>query len=131
MNAPTAAPVLTELQEVERSLCFLMDAIIAIDLGPKRDLPPQPGAMSMADLAKRYRWDAPTTPAERFCLELSDDPVRYALRAAVRKCGKRLHELGGLKAMGEVCDRQEDRPAGMRRIGIIDKWFDGIGGWAA
>ena len=130
MNAPVTAKA-TELQEVERSLDFLITAIIDLDTGPKRHLPPQLGPMSIAELAKEYRWDAPTTEAERFALKVRYDPVREALCFAVRRLGQRLHELGGLSAMRGACDRQEDFPHGMHRVSIIDKRFDGIGDWIA
>lgn len=131
MNALRDTPVLTELQEVNRSFDLLLTAIIDLDMGPKRDLPPSRGAQTMAQIAAEYRWDQPTTDAERFGLKLKHDPVREALCHAVRMLGRRLNEIGGTKAMGDACDRQEDYPNGMRRVSIVDKRFDGIGNWIA
>lgn len=132
MNAP-ATTATTELQDLNRSLDLLLTAIVDLDDQPdrQRSLPPHPGAMTIADMAREYRWDVPTTPAERFMLSIKYDPVGQSLRQAVRRCGERLHEIGGLRAMQDACDRQEDLPGGMHRVNVLDKWFDGIGAWAA
>lgn len=132
MNAP-ATTATTELHDVNRSLDLLLTAIVDLDARSRRErnLPRQPGPMSVADMAREYRWNVQTTPAERFTLSIKYDPVGQSLRQAVRRCGERIHELGGLKAMQDACDRQEDLAGGMQRVSIVDKWFDGIGGWVA
>jgi hypothetical protein len=133
MTASVKMPVLNEVQVIDRTLDILMDEIIAIDAGQRnpRNLPPHPGAQSIAQIADEYRWDQKTTNAERFVLKLKYDPVREALTHAVRQIGKRLHEIGGMPAMREALEKQEDRPSGYRRICILDHRWDGIGEWVA
>lgn len=126
--ATTAA---SELQVVNRSLDLILTAIIELDERPRRDLPPQPGPRSMAELAEEYAWGRPATVAERFAQRLKYDPVREALCHAVRMLGQRLNEIGGFRALRDACDRQENYPSGMRRVGIVDHRFDGIGEWLA
>lgn len=137
MNAPASTPALTDVQIIDGALTMLLDHIIALDLGPRRELPPGAGPMTIGQMSERYRWDQQTTEAERFMLKIMDDPVREALTHALRQCGKRLYEIGGLDAMHEACGRQEDLSNGGRRVSILDKRWDGIGtangrvGWVA
>lgn len=73
------------------------------------------------------------TPAQRAADALLDHPVGEALRCAVTTLGRRLHEIGGTKAMQDTLYRvaELDPANNARRIGIMDHRWDGIGDWTA
>lgn len=131
MNAPIKTPEATELQRIDEALTALLDAIIEHDSRPKpREDRDTYELHSIADLAAAAIENAKRSEAGRFVHRLQTDggPVRYALVHAVRMIGKRLHEIGGLSAMHDAMNHQEDQPRGGWRVAVIDKRWDGIGG---
>jgi len=67
-------------------------------------------------------------------LALCENPIRHALREAIVRMGRHLHErLGSCAAMLEVAERAsaKDPQNEEWRIDVIDKAWDGIGGWLA
>lgn len=76
---------------------------------------------------------AATTEHAEVAEEIIADPVGRSLRLGIEALGERLHEIGGLKAMGavmtDVVARRPEQEA--QRTDIIDKRWDGIGEWLA
>lgn len=61
--------------------------------------------------------------------QLVEDPIGAALRMAIRHLGERLHELGGISLMQEVCAEvaAKDPPNEQHRTTVMDRRWDGIG----
>ncbi len=133
MNAlVTAEP--SERQAIEASLDTILRAITDHDRERQDALPlAKPRIFSAADLVSEARADAQRTPAARYTRRLAPDPVRAALKHAVRQIGQRLYEIGGMEALQDACERVADLdPANWgTRTDIIDKTWDGIGDWFA
>lgn len=128
MNAKTEAH-LTEIQEIEASLDAILTAITLHDEKPRTDGPRVFKTYSIDELMKEFDENQARTEEGRFAHKLRRDPVREALCYALRRLGKRLHEIGGLNAMIEACDRvadMDERRWG-KRTSIMDHRWDGIG----
>lgn len=129
MNAPVTA-VATEAQRIEAAMDALLTACTnykAPYLGAER------GPISAGILASEFLERCDWSPAQRSAGRLLDDPVGEALRQAIRTLAERLFEVGGLRALQGACDRVADMdPARWgKRTDIMDKRFDGLGGWCA
>lgn len=137
MNAPVRA-LSSETAQIEAALDVLLRAAVAADR--ERPLRPERGLISAGDLAfavidRMKTW----TPAQQAAAELLQRPVWEAVRQAVSTLGVRLHEIGGLPLMQDVCHRVAalDPDHEGRRLDIMDKRWDGIGadganaGWLA
>jgi hypothetical protein len=76
-----------------------------------------------------------TSLAQLYLEDVIDDPVGNALQEQMRELGKcLLHRLlGNTAAMLKVAEEvaELDQPNWGYRINVIDKSWDGIGGWAA
>lgn len=131
MNAPLTA-VATETQKIEDALDRLLTAITWADRQPSTT--PDDGPTSAGELIGRVLLRLETwTAAQQAADALMRRPASEALRQAVTTLGKRLHEIGGMALMRDVCDRVAERdPANeSRRLGVIDHRWDGIGDWYA
>jgi hypothetical protein len=84
-------------------------------------------AMTMAEID---RWHA-LGKNFRAADAIIKDPVRTACRDAIRKLGKRLHELVGddHDGMLKVANSVSGQKHYSHHISIIDKAWDGIGDW--
>lgn len=87
--------------------------------------------ISMRDSVMAIDWDA--TEAQRVAESIVRDPLGEAIRQAITPLGERLNQIGGMKlmedvlyAVAELCPANRDW-----RIAVLDRRFDGIGGWAA
>lgn len=139
MNAHTPA-IVTEVEKIEDALDQLLTTAIRTDQDrarePDYDRPPVSLRDSVAAYVERL---TASTPAQRRAHDFLDRPVGEALRQAIRILGERLFEVGGLKLMSDVLYRvaERDRVQEHRRIGIMDRRWDGIGqtptsaGWRA
>lgn len=136
MNEPT--PTASEISRIEAALDNILSAITHLDQGIWA--PGKPRAKSaayriysMADLGAEYELKQTYTVSQRYAEDILDNPVREVLAKSVRQLGKRLHEIGGLNAMQEACERVAniDEPNWGRRTNIMDKRWDGIGNWVA
>lgn len=128
------APARVQAEEVQRhesALDHLLTAAtheVNIALrGPGR------GPVSAATIGHEFVEKLSWSEARRKAADFLDDPVGEALRQAVRKIGKRLHEIGGEKLMLDVCHRvaARDPSQQQRRTAIMDHRWDGIGKWIA
>lgn len=130
MNAPVFAEV-TEVDRIEDALDNLLTAAMEADRKPA--LLPEQGPVSAAVSVGRVIEALDWTQARRQADRLLDRPVPTALRLAVRTLGRRLDEIGGMKLMGDVLDRVAARAPAQegRRIGIIERAWDGVGRWTA
>lgn len=135
-----SAPVVTEPGEtlaIQASLDTILRAITDHDRAKAEALDRHPGRYkiySIAELMREGAEQAARTPAGRFTHNLAADPVRAALKHAVRQIGKRLYEIGGIEALRDACERiaDLDPPNWGKRTDIMDKTWDGIGGeWFA
>jgi hypothetical protein len=70
---------------------------------------------------------------ESMFADLAHAPREFALTLAVRWIGERLHEAGyNVGEMGKIAeDVAAARGSYGRRINVIDKKWNGIGGWVA
>lgn len=127
MNAPVAITA-TETQQIEAALDALLREALAADRHP-RLVPPRGaetlGAILGEFIHRKRNW----TAAQEATAELLERPIWELTRQGVTTLGVRLHEIGGLKLMQEVCERVADMdPANWgRRTDIMDKRWDGIG----
>lgn len=124
MNAHSNIQV-AETQQIERAL----DELLRVAISTRAPWPPRhSGPVSLADSLRDL---LDSTEAESSARELLDNPVGEAVRRAITTLGERLHEIGGLKLMGDVCDRVSglDPEHWDHRTDILDKRWDGIGGW--
>ncbi|MET3526174.1 hypothetical protein [Phenylobacterium koreense] len=99
MNALTDTAA-TEITQIYGSLDGLFDAIIELDARPRRR--PLARIMNAAELIDSAYAELSMTEPQRFASRLSCDPVREALCYAVRQLGRRLHEIGGMRAMHDA-----------------------------
>ena len=128
MTGPMTIEI-TEAQQIEEALHALLEVAVS-DVGYAGN-PLAPSRPTLAGEVLRTFLAA--TPAQRQAAEIITRPVGEAVRAAVRLLGKRLYEIGGTSLMQDVAERVADRDPSRYslRIDVIDKRFDGIGGWAA
>jgi hypothetical protein len=126
MNAPATA-TLSDTQRIETALDELLKAALASTI---RFPHPLGGMYSAGQLLDYF---GGMTRAQRDADALLSDPVGEAVRRAITTLGRRLHEIGGLALMQDICDRAAalDPANEGRRMDIIDKRWDGIGGWYA
>lgn len=70
---------------------------------------------------------------ESMFADLANAPREFALTLAVRWIGERLHEAGyNFGQMGKIAEEvAAARGSYARRINVIDKKWNGIGGWVA
>jgi len=124
MNARTATN-LSEAQQIERALELLVTTALASKAPWPRRFE---GARSVGAILQDY---LASTPAQQAANALIDDPVGESLRQSVSTLGMRLHEIGGMKLMGEVLDRvvSTDPATECHREGLIDHRWSGIGEW--
>lgn len=125
-----AKPFAEEIAGIENALDTLVAAMV------EQDCRPRPAGvvktfqrLSLTDITSHFD---ETTPAQRVAEALVANPVREAMARAVRDLGKRLHEIGGMELMSDVCQRVADRDDANwgRRTDILDKRWDGVGGSA-
>ncbi len=130
MNAVTETTA-TELATIHASLDALLGAICEIDTKPRTR--PLGRARPASEWAADVMAEFAMSEAQRFASRLSREPVREALCHAVRQLGRRLHEIGGIGAMHDAMGYVEDADPrnASRRAGILDKRWDGVGGWCA
>lgn len=129
MNAPVTSIEQTETARIESALDALLTAAIAArPVSPPRG--PELAGVVVGRVLDSLRNH---TPAQIATDELLDNPVGEATRQAIRKLGKRLHEIGGTKLMQDVLDRVANRAPqqSTSRTDIMDKRWDGIGDWFA
>lgn len=128
MNAMTDANI-TEAQQIEAAL----DALVSAAVANLRETPliPERGPVSVAEGIDEWMALLGGTVAQRQANRLLQRPVSGALRTAIRLLGERLHEIGGMALMHDVCARvsASDPRNEALRVGIIDHRWDGIGEW--
>lgn len=125
MNAVTDTQI-TEVQKIERAL----DALISTAITAKPPWPAEEqGRPRIYTLKELIDGPHGQSPASRAAYAFYANPVGEAVRAAVTTLGERLHEIGGLQLMQDVCDRVADRDPERWgwRTDIMDKRWDGIG----
>ena len=148
-NGPLAQEVL------ENALGDLLAAITAYDNDqaggvprprPKHDVFSKPASPSdltglrVIDAARLLA--ASPTGADYFLASLDGNPIRHALKDAVRRIGQELWHLGGLTLMIATAERVAahpvDRPGCVSRDrdsshyhAIVNSAWNGIGGWLA
>lgn len=130
MNASTTA-TLTEAQKIEEAIDRLVTAAVRYQAEPR--IGGERGLVSVGESLRETLDLMHAPPVERAAGALLERPVGTILRQGVRTLAKRLHEIGGLRLMDEVCHRvaASDPAREAHRSGIIDHMFDGIGGWSA
>lgn len=124
-----------EVARIEAALHQTMTAIHQADQAVRQREPISARDSLAQYLEKRTSF----TPLQLEVDDLLERPVGEALRQKVRLYGERLFEIGGVSLMQEVMYRVAERdPANeARRIGIMDKRWNGIGqgsnsaGWLA
>jgi hypothetical protein len=130
--------VTTVEREVPRIEAALHQTLTAIHQADQNVGPREP--ISARDSLGQYLQKRVSfTPLQLEVDDLLERPVGEALRQKVRLYGERLFEIGGVSLMQEVMYRVAERdPANeARRIGIMDKRWNGIGqgsnstGWVA
>lgn len=129
MNAITDTTA-TEVSNIHAALDALLSEIVKIDQGPRR----AGGVYTAAELMEEAREYLLMTDHQRFAYRLSREPVREALCEAIARLGERLNEIGGLRAMHEgmrFVENSDKSDDWGRRISVLDKRWDGIGGWLA
>jgi hypothetical protein len=127
LNAPVAVPELTEVHKIEDALDAILGAIVKLDEKPRQLRAGDLKSLDMAAILSEIA--IPRTRDESFARKIAREPVREALCYAVRRLGKRLHEIGGLTAMQNACDRvggRDERRWG-QRVSIMDARWDGVG----
>lgn len=73
----------------------------------------------------------PESPAQAVVFNVMENPREGAFTMAIRALGDRLHELGGLAAMGAALDEMAERrpEQAEQRESILDARWSGIGSW--
>jgi hypothetical protein len=117
-----------EIRQIENALDALLRVAIEEDLRPR---PPGPlRVVSFAELAEQ-----PILSRKQSAIaEIVKRPVSGAVRYAIRLLGERIHELtGSTDTMRDLAERVAGRDQSRwgHRIDILDKRWDGIGGWWA
>jgi hypothetical protein len=118
-----------EIRQIENALDALLSVAVEEDLRPR-----PPGGplrvISFEELAEQ-----PVLSHEQSAVaEIVETPVSGAVRYAIRLLGERIHELtGSTDAMRDIAERVAGRNQSRwgHRIDILDKRWDGIGGWWA
>lgn len=130
MNASPQYVTATEAEQIEHALDALLTAAIAADRSSP--IRPERGMVSAGSLIKDTIERLTTwTKAQCAAEDLLSRPVAAACRTAIRTLGERLFEIGGNHLMSEVCDRVSalDPANESRRIGIMDRRWNGIWNW--
>jgi len=117
-----------EIRQIENALDALLHVAVEEDSRPR---PPGPlRVISFEELAKQ-----PVLSRKQSAVaEIVETPVSGAVRYAIRLLGERIHELtGSTDAMRDIAERVAGRNQSRwgHRIDILDKRWDGIGGWWA
>lgn len=108
-----------EIAAIEAALTTLLSAIDE-QHAKYRDRPARRSATGSL-----FRDPASMSPVEN----LIDDPIGQSCRLGIRHLGERLNELDGYDLMSEVADRVCKGNSDWAEI--IEKRWDGIGGWVA
>jgi hypothetical protein len=133
VNGPPASDI-TETRQIDDALDDLLIAAIEWrqrKRNPTHALPQEGGVYTMRELLAEADAAEEGSPTEQAAAALLVDPVGSALRDAIYVLGERLCELGGLPNMLDTLQRVADRdPASHgRRTDILDRCWEGLGGW--
>lgn len=115
-----------EVEDIEIALDVLLR--VALDADDQAAMDRREGDRALGEIAAEF---LSMTPLQRRAAGLTRNPVGASARAAVGVLGERLHELGGVQAMTDVCERvaplEPDRQE--RRTAIMDRAWNGVGSW--
>jgi hypothetical protein len=117
-----------EVKMIEDALVGLLHEITAIDTGLKA---PVRGGASRLQIVQASEIPVDMSRAQSAARALGQSPIRAACARAITVLGERLNEIGGKALMHDALDRVVAR-AGRHKIrwsDIIDRRFNGVGGW--
>jgi hypothetical protein len=121
-----STPDYNDISRIEDAL----DALVTTVMRHRKRRRPTPSYGRLHFIAIS-RWDNEPTPSQEDCEvdRIIHDPIEGAYGHAVRLLGKRLHKLGGVGLMQDVCERVASRDRGNygRRGTFIERRWDMIG----